>query len=66
MEVLEKPVDPYQYWEVLAKEVGDYLYKTYYDQVSGWSIRLSVLPHTQVNDIFEPDLHGPIYKIGDI
>jgi hypothetical protein len=66
IETLEKQENPNQYWEVFAKDLGDYLYKTYYKQVSGWEIKLTVLPHTQVNNFYEPGLHGPIYTIGDI
>jgi hypothetical protein len=66
IEFMEKKANAYQYWEVFAKIIGDELYKKYYKQVSGWEINLTVIPHIQTSNIYEPGIHGPIYKIGDI
>lgn len=66
IEFMEKKANVYQYWEVFAKEIGDGLYKKYYKQISGWEIKINVLPHIQVNNIYEPGLHAATYTIGDI
>lgn len=66
IEFMEKKANTYQYWEVFAKDIGDELYKKYYKQISGWEIKINVLPHIQVNNIYEPGLHAATYTIGDI
>jgi hypothetical protein len=66
IEFLEKRANPKQYWEVFAKDIGDELYRKYYKQISGWEIKINVLPHIQVNNFYEPSLHGPTYRVGDI
>lgn len=66
IEFMEKKANAYQYWEVFAKDIGDELYKKYYKQVSGWEINVTVLPHIQTSNLYEPGIHGPIYTIGDI
>jgi hypothetical protein len=63
---MEKRANPKQYWEVFAKDIGDELYRKYYKQISGWEIKINVLPHIQITNIYEPGLHGPTYRVGDI
>jgi hypothetical protein len=57
--------DENTFWEYIAQEIGNTLYDKYIEQITGITVKLTVLPHT-TNNNYEPGLHGPTYTIGDI
>jgi hypothetical protein len=57
--------DENTFWEFIAQEIGNTLFKKYFNVITGIQVKLSVLPHT-TNNNFEPGLHGPTYTLGDI
>jgi len=65
IDILNNFGDENTFWEFIAQEIGNTLFKKYFNVITGIQVKLSVLPHT-TNNNFEPGLHGPTYTLGDI
>lgn len=65
IDILNNYGDENTFWELIAQEIGNTLFKKYIYQITGIQVNLNVTPHT-TNNNYEPGLHGPTYTIGDL
>ncbi len=66
LKLVDVSVDLDQYWETLARIIGDTVLIKYNKYLNGIIVKLTVLPSPIIKSPYEPGFHGPIYIKGDM